>query len=153
MTPLIINSDATLSSALGDIRELYNKHKYLKIKLQTGKDRSLDWNGQIHFWYNQLALELKEDDALGHKCYCKLHHGVPILRVEDEDFRAFYDLAIKGLSYEKKLQAMKYIPVTSIMSQIQIAAYGKAMQDDFAARPEGVILAFKLVVEGCHAAR
>lgn len=144
MSAWIINSESALQSCLGDIREEYRLNKFLKLSSKTGKARSLDQNGISHVWYEQLARELREDDALGYKCYCKLHHGIPILRAEDEEFRAFYDIAIKVLSYEKKLQAMKYTPVTSIMTKKQLSAYLDAVQGDFLAK--GVRLEYPEVV-------
>ncbi len=105
-----------------------------------GRNRSLEQNNQAHVWYEQLAFELPEDNALGWKCYCKLHLGVPILRAEDEEFRKVYDQAIKGLSYEQKLQVMKILPVTSIMKTKQYNQYFESMQDEFLKR--GVKLEF-----------
>jgi hypothetical protein len=93
-----------------------------------------------HEWYQILAAQLPDDDALGWKCYCKLHHGVPILRAEDDDFRKVYDEAIKGLDYEKKLQIMKILPVTSIMTTAQLSAYLEAIKTDFMAK--GIMLEF-----------
>lgn len=143
MSAWIINSESALQSCIGDIRESFRTNKFIKVSAKTGKARSLDQNGISHVWYEQLARELREDDALGYKCYCKLHHGVPILRAEDEEFRAFYDGALKALSYEKKLEAMKFMPVTSIMTKTQLSKYLDAVQADFLAKgvrleyPEG----------------
>lgn len=79
-------------------------------------------------------------EALGWKCYCKLHHGVPILRAEDDEFREAYDGAIKGLTYEQKLLVMRVFPVTSRMTTKQLTKYAEAVRDDFASR--GVHLDF-----------
>lgn len=108
------------------------------------KRRSLDQNDISHVWYEQIANELREDTALGVKCYCKLHHGVPILRAEDSDFRAFYDAALKGLTYEQKLEAMKYVPVSSLLTVEQGSKYLVAIQEDFnsSKRHNRVILEF-----------
>lgn len=84
-----------------------------------------------HAWYGELASNLKENDALGYKCFCKLHFGVAILRAEDDEFRQAYDLAVKPLSYEKKLEVMKILPITSIMKTKQLSAYLEAMKDYF----------------------
>ena len=106
------------------------------------KGRTLPQNSFSHAWYEEIAQALPEDDALGWKSYCKLHHGVPILRAEDEEFRAAYDAAIKSLTYEQKLAAMRVLPVTSRMNVKQLTKYADAVRDDFAVR--GVVL----VVEG-----
>ena len=136
---ILINSDISLQAALGDLRELYEQHKYIKLSVRTGKDRSKSQNDITHVWYEQIARELKEDSALGWKSYCKLHHGVPIMRM-DAEFREAYDAAIKPLSYEKKLAVMKIMPVTSLMTKAQISEYAEAVQEDFLRR--GVRLEF-----------
>lgn len=119
--------DLTAGNCLVDIEQCKNK-------------RSIEQNSLSHSWYGQLAKELPEDDELGWKCYCKLHHGVPILRAEDEEFRKVYDSAIKGLTYEQKLSVMKILPVTSIMKTTQLSKYLEAVQIDFQQR--GVYLEF-----------
>lgn len=145
MSAYVINSDQSLQSFIGEIRELYRQHRYIKATTKTGKARSLDQNAISHAFYEQIARELREDDELGWKCYCKLHHGVPILRAEDEQFREAYDATIKGMSYEQKLIAMRMLPVTSLMTKPQLSKYLEAMQEDFARR--GVVLEFPEAVE------
>lgn len=140
MTTLIINSETTLQSAFGVLREEYHQYKYVEMKTKAGVARSLDQNAISHAWYEQLARELREDDAMGWKCYCKLHYGIPILRMDDDEFREFYDNTIMKLGYEQKLGAMKYMPVTSLMTKPQLSAYLVEMQLDFAKR--GVRLEF-----------
>ena len=140
MTAFVINSDNSLQSVLGELREMYRAHRYVKINAKTGKARSLDQNAISHAWYEQLARELREEDALGWKSYCKLHHGVPLLRSEDEEFRTAYDSTIKGMSYEQKLKVMSLLPVTSLMTKPQLSKYLEAVQADFYSR--GVRLEF-----------
>lgn len=137
---MIVNSETSLQTAIGELREQYRVHRFVRVKITTGKTRSIDQNAISHAWYEQLARELREDDALGWKCYCKLHHGVPILRAEDEDFRATYDGAIRGLTYEQKLKVMKVLPVTSLMTKAQLSKYLESIQTDFHKR--GVWLQF-----------
>jgi hypothetical protein len=140
VTALVINSQESLQSAIGNLRDAWARHKFLRVNVKTGVDRSINQNALTHAWYGQMARELREDDELGWKCYCKLHHGVPILRAEDEEFRNTYDSAIKGLSYEQKLKVMRLLPVTSLMTKEQLSKYAEAVQADFAQR--GVRLEF-----------
>ncbi|UQN37296.1 hypothetical protein MTR80_06215 [Alcaligenes aquatilis] len=136
----IVNSDESLQRFMGDLRSQYQVHRYLRISIKTGKARTLPQNDITHVWYGQIARELPEDDALGWRCYCKLHHGVPIMRAEDAEFQCMYDSIIKGRTYEEKLLMMKYLPVTSLMSRKQLSTYAEAVQADFRAR--GVFLVF-----------
>jgi hypothetical protein len=132
MTSFIINSNESERATVARIHALYVEHKYLKVSVKTGKDRSLDQNALSHSWYEQIARELPDYDALSAKCECKLLHGVPILRAEDEEFRQFYDNCIrKSYTYEQKIQAMKYLPVTSEMTTKQLSKYLEAVQAHF----------------------
>lgn len=140
MSAIVINSSDSLQRAIGDLRDLWNRHKFLRVSVKAGKDRSIPQNAITHVWYSQMARELREDDETGWKCYCKLHHGVPILRAEDDEFRSTYDSVIKPLSYEQKLMAMRCWPVTSLMTKEQLSKYAEAVQADFAQR--GVWLEF-----------
>lgn len=140
MSSIVVNSERSLQLALGELRSQYAAHRYVKQTLKTGQSRSLDQNAISHAWYEQLAVELREDDAIGWKCYCKLHHGVPIMRAEDDDFRECYDRTLKALAYEQKLSVMKFFPVTSLMSKQQLSKYLEAIQADF--RSKDVLLEF-----------
>lgn len=140
MTTWTVNGSDSLQRFLGDIRSEFAQYKFLRISSKTGMDRSLPQNALVATWYAQIARELREDDATGWKSYCKLHHGVPILRTEDAEFRASYDAVILSLSYEQKLIAMKFWPVTSLMTKEQLSKYAEAVQADF--RSKGVLLEF-----------
>ncbi len=141
VTQYIVNSVESLQKCIGDIRSDFEKHKFLRINSKTGKDRSLDFNALSHCWYEQISRELHGDDALGWKAFCKLYFGVPIMRAEDEQFREFYDGAIrKQFTYEQKLMAMRYFPVTSLMTNPQFKKYCDGMQEHFA--KQGVALEF-----------
>lgn len=134
MPDLTINSDNSLQDAFGVLRELYIRNRYLKINVKIGKTRSIDQNSLLHQWIEQIARQLKEDDVLGWKCYIKLHHGVPILRAEDEQFRDAYDAVIKPLTYEQKLIAMRCWPVSSIMTKPQLSKLLEIVRDEFSKR-------------------
>lgn len=140
MSEWVANSEQSLQTMLGDLREEFRTAKYLKVKCTTGRKRSLSQNDISHAWYQQMAREDRQEDELGHKGYCKLHHGVPILRAEDADFRAAYDASIKHLTYEQKREAMKLFPVTSLMTKPQLTKYLEAVQRDYETR--GIYLKF-----------
>ena len=128
-------NDATLSEAIGELRASYAKHRRLKLVIRAGK-RSLDHNAISHVWYAQVATELRENTPEGVHNECKLRFGVPILRAEDEEFRAFYDMAIKNaLTYEQKVEAMRFLPVTSLMTPAQMKRY----LDDMQASYQGIV--------------
>lgn len=140
MSAIVVNSVESLQAIFGELRDKFDRYKFLRVSIKTGQDRSLPQNAITHAWYGQIARELREDDELGWKCYCKLHHGVPILRTEDDEFRDTYDFGVKGLTYEQKLKVMRFFQVTSLMTKEQLSKYAEAVQADFARR--GVLLEF-----------
>ena len=142
MTDIAVYSDSTLAQALGEVRDAYRTYKRCKVKVTTGK-RSLNQNDISHVWYAQMAMEDRSEDARGHRRYCKLHHGVPILRPEDEDFRVAYDSVIRPLDYGQKLVAMDFWPVTSRMNKDQMTRFLEVVQRDYREN-RNVILEFPM---------
>lgn len=141
MAEYVINSDVSLQDTLGNLRELYRTDKHVRVKATVGTKRSLDQNAIGHAWYEQVARELREGSALDAKCESKLVCGVPILRAEDADFRQQYDGLVKDrFTYEEKLELMKWLPVTSLMTKAQESQYLEAVQAHWAKR--GVHLTF-----------
>jgi pseudouridine-5'-phosphate glycosidase len=85
--------------------------------------RSLDQNDMIHAIYQQVAQQKQDESFNQIRCHCKLHHGVPILRRDDETFRYVYDTAVKHLPYEFKLVFIDPYPVTSEFNKKQATEY------------------------------
>ena len=97
----------------------------ISIERQT-KTRSAAQNRLQQKWHLEAAQELKDESSEDKRAYCKLHFGVPILRMENEQFREQYDRIIRPLSYEHKLELMKApmdFPVTRLMSVEQKTRY------------------------------
>lgn len=125
----ILNADR--ESVLNAIRTAKDG---FKVTLEPA-GRSIPQNSLSHEIYALIAQALPEDDPIGWKAYCKLQFGVPILRAEDAEFREFYDGNIKkSFSYEQKLKAMKYLPVTSLMNKEQKSRYLDEVIAHFTAR-------------------
>lgn len=140
MSKHILNSEVSLQSFIGSLRELWHSRRYLEISVKEGKGRSVEQNAVLHGWFGQVARELRQDDARGVKRFAKLHFCVPILRAEDDEFREAYDRAIKPLAYESKLVAMDILPVTSRMTTIQLDRCMTDIQDHYA--KHGVALVY-----------
>lgn len=137
---IYVGNETGLRTATGKLARLYAEHKKLRIAVYEYKPRSLNQNNISHAWYAEIAKQLPEDNASGWKSYCKLHHGIPILRFDDEEFKEFYDGSIKKLTYEEKLTAMKYLPVTSWMNTTQFTVYLEEVRNDFINR--GIVLEY-----------
>jgi hypothetical protein len=129
MSKLIYQGNRSAGYAFIDALDITQKW-VIDARLFTESRTDLQ-NRLSHAWYGEIAKVLDSDTAEGWKCYCKLHHGVPIMRRDDAEFKQVYDNAIKGLSYEKKLKIMKILPVTSLMNTKQLTEYLENVQMDF----------------------
>lgn len=104
------------------------------ITIKNGVDRSLEQNRLAFKWYGEMAEQLADMSTAEYHAFCKLHYGVPILRAEDDEWREVYDTAIKPLPYEKKLLAVRVLPVTSHMSTKQMTQYLDTLYQEFTAK-------------------
>ena len=140
MTETVINSEASLRKHMRDTDAAYRQHKFLRVTTKEGMGRSIPQNSIAHAWYNEIAVQMA-DTPESVKCECKLRFGVPILRAEDPEFREVYDASIlRNLTYEQKLKAMIFIPVTSNMTKPQLSRYLEHIQMSYA--QQGVIVEF-----------
>jgi len=64
MTQLTVNSEPSLQQAIGDLREAYKAHKFLRVDIKTGKARSLDQNSLM---WEILTAIAKQVDWYGQK--------------------------------------------------------------------------------------
>lgn len=101
---------------------------------EAKKKRSKAQNRLQQKWHAEAAFELKDESAEDKRAYCKLHLGVPILRSENEKFRADYDRVFRPIPYETKLELMKApfdFPVTRLMNVGQKTRYLDAMWNHY----------------------
>lgn len=92
------------------------------VEWVQGRDRSGEQNRLMWKWASEAGNQIGETPDEVQRRW-KLHHGVPILREDSEEFRQFYDRALKGLNYELKLEAMRFVPVTSEMKVRQMVRF------------------------------
>ncbi|WP_245462941.1 hypothetical protein [Mesorhizobium sp. M7D.F.Ca.US.005.01.1.1] len=109
--------------------------------LAPGKHRTTAQNRLQRKWMTEIAEQMPDEKAEYWRGYCKLRFGVPMLRAENEEFRAKYDAVVKPLSYEQKIAIMSEpldLPVTRIMTTKQKTAYLDEIFRHFS--EQGVIL-------------
>lgn len=102
----------------------------LTISIMEGEQRSTAQNKLQRKWCHEVAEQLGDRTPEEVRGYSKLHFGVPILRDQDEKFRAEYDAIIRPLPYEAKLKLMQEpfdFGVTRQMTTKQKTAYLDAM--------------------------
>lgn len=131
---LIINSRDSLSVAVGELSKTFEEARYFTCDIKTGKKRTMPQNAISHRWYALVSRVEKEYDPEEVKCLCKYHKGLPILRADDEKYNKDCVDIIDPLTYEAKIKAMKYWPVTSLFNTEQFAEYLGAVQRNYAGR-------------------
>ena len=57
---IIINSNHSKELFLKQMEKLYDEHKYLRVALKTGKQRTFTQNAALHVYLQLLADELNE---------------------------------------------------------------------------------------------
>lgn len=129
MPSRIIRTDADFA-ALGHI--LGALKRPFTVSWKAGADRSLDQNALMWQWAGEAAAQLGDRTANEVQREWKLTIGVPILRSQEPAFCAFYDETLRPRPYEKKLEYMKYVPVTSIMTVPQMSEFMATVQRQMA---------------------
>lgn len=103
-----------LTTLLGTLKRPFT------VEYRQGRDRSLDQNELMWMWATEAARQRGDMESDEVQREWKLIYGVPILREEEADFREVYDKALKGQPYPVKIDAMRYLPITSIMTVKQM---------------------------------
>lgn len=136
---IAVNSAARLSEAITKLTAAYRQNKYLVVSIRPGKDRTLDQNALWFAMYERIAEMTGMDDVEDARRYCKLHHGVPIMRRADADFRDGWNRLFLDLPYEVKLRLMgpcamfgpDGFPVTRLFNRAQGIAYTESIVEEF----------------------
>lgn len=137
-----VNSSAKLSEAVSRLTKLWRDSHYVVVSLRVGKDRTLDQNALWFSLYQRIAEMTQIGDIEDARRFCKLHHGVPIMRRDDPDFRDGWNRIFLNLTYEEKLALMGEcslfgpdgFPVTRLFNRAQGVQYTDRVLDDFRAK-------------------
>lgn len=101
---------------------LVNLKLPLTIEWTQGRDRSNEQNKLMWLWATEAGDQLGEtSDEIQRRW--KLNYGVPILCEDSAEFRRFCKLALGRLSYVERIEAMRYVPVTSEMKVRQMVRF------------------------------
>lgn len=116
------------------VQDSLNDGVLVEIDIKPAKNTRTHKQNRMQFQWYLDAEKQGDQTAQEYRAYAKLHHGVPILRSEDEGFRAIYDQLIRPLEYEDKLKLMMEpidFPVTSRMTVKQKGKYLDEVRKDF----------------------
>ena len=116
------------------IKFIAGKKLPFTVTTTDGKHRTTDQNRLQRLWVMEIAAQLGDRTPEEVRGELKLTFGVPLLRAENDAFRARYDEVVKPLPYESKLKLMMEpisLPITSIMTTRQKTAYLDAVHRHF----------------------
>lgn len=115
------------------------------VSIRKGVKRTTPQNRLSFQWFAEIAEQLGDRTVEDVRAECKLTLGIPILRAEDEAFRAEYDEKVMPLAYETKLalmvgliRGMGEFPVTRLMTRDQESRFLDAIWQRYTA--QGVVL-------------
>lgn len=92
------------------------------VEWVQGRDRSTEQNKLMWLWATEAGDQLGETpDEIQRRW--KLNHGIPILCEDSADYRQFCTLTLKRLSYVERVEAMRFVPVTSEMKVRQMVRF------------------------------
>lgn len=113
----------------------------MTVKVEAGGKRTVRQNKLNRLWMQEIAEQLGDVTVEEVRGYCKLTLGVPILRAENDEFRARYDEVVRPLPYPTKLAMMMEpldFPITRLMTVKQQTSYLDAVHRHFSSK--GVVL-------------
>lgn len=131
-----VNSIDTLAAAHELLDYNYKTHKHTVYSWINGVDRTFKQNKLFFLLYSKIGERLYGGDADLARAECKLTIGVPIMR-EVPEFAEVYDKIIRPHDYETKLDMIKYIQVSSLMTRPQGIKYINQIFDVYANKGVG----------------
>lgn len=134
MTARAVRSEHDLAAL---VTLLHTRRRPFRVTITSGKPRSTEQNRLQRLWCAEIAEQLGDRTPEEVRGEAKLTIGVPILRAENDDFRAKYDRTVRPLPYETKLALMMEpldLPITRLMTAEQKTRYLDAMHRHYAAQ-------------------
>jgi hypothetical protein len=113
----IIDSDKKLQNVLGEVCKMFQEHKYLRVKIETGMQRSLAQNAALHKYCELLAKELN-DAGLDMKKVLTKKPDIPwsMLTVKEHLWKPIQE-AMTGKTSTAQAEKKEYIDVYEVLNR------------------------------------
>jgi hypothetical protein len=114
----------TLFSRLGSAPQPFT----VSVSPGEKKPRGLSQNGLFHAWMGEIA-KATHDEPSSVKADCHIRWGIPIFRVEDDEYGKFIEAALGGKTRSKVKEMIEagYVPCTSLMTKGTLSRYMDAV--------------------------
>jgi hypothetical protein len=119
----------------GLARLLRSRKLPVTVTVTVGEHRTDKQNRLVQQWNQDITKQRGDTDFEEVRAENKLRFGVPILRRDDEAFRATYDATFRPLPYEAKLALFVQLDpaVTRKMTVKQLSEYCDTLQRHYTA--------------------
>lgn len=123
--PVYLQNDFQRQTFIKNLNDLpISRETPVHIKISDKKiNRSKAINNLSHRWYSDVAKQGKEYTPGEVKAIAKFRWGVPIMRQHDKFNEHWLRLEKVCLSYEEKIDAMEFLPVTSLFTNAEMSQY------------------------------
>lgn len=122
--PTIINSEQSFNAYIEHLKSQYEKHRYLKVSISTGKQRSLTQNASIHKYFELLA-EAFNDAGLDMQTVLSKGTSIPWSETKvKEDIWHKVQLAMTGKKSTKDLLKTEVSAVYDVVSRHLSETFG-----------------------------
>lgn len=110
------------------IKFLVGRKLPITVSAIDGRDRTGQQNRLMWLWAGEASQQRGDVTLDEVQREWKLNVGIPILCESSPEYRGFCTLTLKGLNYEQRLAAMRFVPVTSQMSVKQMVQFMDTVQ-------------------------
>ena len=121
MKPIIVNSTRSVEEVCGLISRMFDKHKFLSVKIDFQK-RSIISNALQFHWYKELS-EQGDMTANEYRRHCKYYYGCSLRAANDEFFADTLREVFTRYTLENRLEMMDFIDVTSTFDRPTMTEY------------------------------
>ena len=123
MSETIINSKQSLEAYKAFLDAQFEQHKFLRLSMKTGKQRTLSQNSALHLFCQQLADALN-DAGFDFRTFIKAGYAVPF---NDQLVKNFIwrpiQKAITGKDSTTKPETSQYAEIYDVLN-VKLAEYG-----------------------------
>jgi len=119
----IINSQQSLDAYIKYLKAEFEKHKYLRVDLKTGKQRTNKQNACLHKYCEQLAQELNSQ-GLSFNAFFKEGVEIPwTMEIVKDNIWRPVQKAITGQESTTKPKASEYSKIYEVINR-KVSNYG-----------------------------
>ncbi len=120
----IIDSDKKLQNVLGEVCKMFQEKKYLRVKIETGMQRSLSQNAALHLYCDSLAKALN-DAGLDMKEVLTKSPDIPwsMLTVKERLWKPIQEV-MTGKTSTAQAEKKEYIDVYEVLSRHMAKKFG-----------------------------